>query len=275
MGNPYDVSSVDHPIAALLPRQRDIVQNARKHGFVMIDVLARDLDVTTQTIRRDINYLCARGILSRFHGGAIYGSSIENQPYEARIGSRSAEKSSIAAAVARQIPNGTSVFLDIGTTVEAVARQLKKNRNMKIVTNNINVTEIFRPCESIEVIVTSGTVRKADGAIMGSSTAEFIRRLALDYAVLGIVSISKAGDVLDFSLDEEPTTQAILGSAKKTFIVADHSKFGRAAMFKVGHASQAYSVVTDALPADEDWLGMLEDHGVKVAIAGGGEAPAA
>ncbi|TAN30032.1 MAG: DeoR/GlpR transcriptional regulator [Castellaniella sp.] len=250
-----------------LPRQRVIVQLARKHGFVMIDALARDLGVTTQTIRRDINHLCRCGILSRFHGGAVFGSSIENPPYEARVGALSAEKEAIAATVAKEVPDGTSVFLDIGTTVEAVARRLTKNRNMKVVTNNLNVVEIFRHCDSIETIVASGTVRKADGAILGTSTATFIRHFSLDFSILGVVAISKTGDILDFSMDEEPTTQAILGSSEKAFIVADHSKFGRTAMFKVGHASQAHGVVTDALPERGDWAHDLDARKVRVVIA--------
>lgn len=251
----------------LLPRQRDIVQSAKQHGFVTIEALAESLGVTTQTIRRDINDLCKQGILSRFHGGATFRSSITNLPYKARRDSLSREKTGIAQKVAAEILDGSSVFIDIGTTAEAVALQLMHKRNMRIITNNLNVVDILSACEGMEIIVSGGTVRQADRALVGTATAEFIRQFCLDYAVLGVVAISKTGDILDFSLDEEPITKAILGCAQHTYVVADHSKFGRVALVKVGHVSQATAVITDALPEKDDWLTCLTDNGARIIFA--------
>jgi len=248
-------------------RQRDILQCAQQHGFVTIDALAERLNVTTQTIRRDINALCRQGILSRFHGGAAFRSSIANLPYEARRDSLAREKASIAARVAAEIQDGSSVFIDIGTTAEAVAMQLVHKRNMRVVTNNLKVVDILGASEGMEITVCGGTLREADRAIIGAATADFIRQFSLDYAVLGVVSISHAGDILDFSLEEEPVTQAILGCARQAYVVADHSKFDRVAMVKVGHVSQAAAIVTDAVPDQGDWLRRLRDQGARVIIA--------
>jgi DeoR family glycerol-3-phosphate regulon repressor len=251
----------------LLPRQRDIVQCAKQYGFVTIEALAERLGVTTQTIRRDINDLCKQGILSRFHGGAAFRSSITNLPYKARRDSLSREKILIAEKIAAEIQDGSSVFIDIGTTAEAVAVQLMPKRNMRIITNNLNVVDILGNCEGMEIIVCGGTVRMTDRALLGAATADFIRQFCLDYAILGVVAISRSGDILDFSLEEEPVTKAILGCAQHTYVVADHSKFGRVAMVKVGHVSQATAVVTDTLPEKGDWLRCLTDQGARIIIA--------
>ncbi|WP_167670905.1 DeoR/GlpR family DNA-binding transcription regulator [Allopusillimonas ginsengisoli] len=261
--------STSFPPAAseLLPRQLDIVQCAKQHGFVTIDALAERLGVTTQTIRRDINYLCSQGILSRFHGGAAFRSSIVNLPYETRRDSLSREKTRIAMAVAAEVRDETSVFIDIGTTAEAVAMQLVKKRNMRVVTNNLNVVDIMRASEGVEIIVSGGSVRVADRALAGVATADFIRQFHLDYAVLGVVAISRSGDILDFTMEEEPVTQAILGCARNAYVVADHSKFDRNAMVKVAHVSQASAVVTDALPDEGEWLRCLSDAGARVIVA--------
>ncbi|MGB6102634.1 MAG: DeoR/GlpR family DNA-binding transcription regulator [Pusillimonas sp.] len=257
--------SISQPTTAqgLLPRQQAIVQLAKERGFVTIDDLSERLNVTTQTIRRDINQLCEQGMLSRFHGGAAFRSSIANLPYETRRDSLAQEKMRIAELVAAEISDNASVFIDIGTTAEAVAARLLGRRNMRIVTNNLNVVESLGSREDFEIIVTGGAVRYADRAIMGEATAAFIRQFHLDYAILGVVAISSEGDVLDFFLEEKPVTQAILGCARNAFVVADHSKFGRDAMVKVAHLSQADALFTDSLPGG-DWARQLGDTGIRI-----------
>ncbi len=234
----------------LNPRQQSIAQLAKEQGFVMIEALAAQLDVTTQTIRRDIGYLCEQGVLSRFHGGAAFRSSVANIPYEARRETLAREKEAIATAVAAEIENASSIFLDIGTTAEAVARKLHDKQGLRIVTNNLNVVPILSAKEDFEIIVACGNVRHRDLAITGDACAEFVERFKLDYSVLGVVAISPNGDILDFTLEESRLTQAIVRCGRRAFVVADHSKFGRPAMVKVAHLSQVDTLFTDqALPA--------------------------
>jgi len=256
--------AVDLPLSS---RHIEIVRRAKQSGFVTIEDLAEHLDVTSQTVRRDINYLCQQGLLTRFHGGAAYRSSIVNVPYETRRDSFSREKMLIARAVAAEINDETSVFIDIGTTAEAVATLLAKKRNMRVVTNNLNVVDIMRGSEGVEITVCGGAVRLSDKALSGNITADFIRQFNLDYSILGVVAISRSGDILDFALEDAPVTQAILNCARNAYIVADHSKFGRSAMVKVAHASQATAVITDRLPVDGDWRKSLSDSETRVIVA--------
>lgn len=246
---------------ALNPRQRAVVQLVREHGYATVDELVAKLSVTHQTIRRDINYLCEQGVLSRFHGGAAFRSSIVNLPYETRQGSLAAEKEAIGKAVAAVIPDSSSVFIDIGTTAEAVAVQLLEKRGLRIVTNNLNVVSILCKKDDFDIVVCGGTVRSRDLAIVGETSREFVSRFQVDYAILGVVAIAEDGSILDFYIDEAPLTQAIIGCGRNVFVVADRSKFGRHAMARVAHLSQATAVFTDA-PLAAHWKTMLAELGV-------------
>lgn len=251
---------------ALNPRQQTLVTLARERGYVTVDELVERLDVTHQTVRRDINYLCEVGILARFHGGAAFRSTVANVPYEARRDSMSGEKTAIARAVAAGIPDHSSVFIDIGTSAEAVAAELVGKEGMRVVTNNLNVVNLLAKAEGFELVVCGGTVRSRDLAVVGQTATEFVGRFQVDYAILGVVAIAEDGSILDFSVDEGPLTQAIIKCGRTSFVVADHTKFGRHAMAKVAHLSQVTAVYTNTLP-DQDWARRLADAGATVRLA--------
>lgn len=261
-------------MAALNPRQQLLVQLARERGYVTVEELVERLAVTHQTVRRDINYLCDAGILSRFHGGAAFRSSVSNLPYEARLDSMAAEKSAIARAVAAEIPDHSSIFIDIGTTAEALASELADKRGLRIVTNNINVVNLLAKQDDFEVVVCGGVVRSRDLAVVGETTTEFLSRFQVDFSVLGVVAIGQDGSILDFSVNEAPLTQAIIACARSCFVLADHTKFGRHAMARVAQLSQATALFTDALP-NRQWHDSLTESGatLRVVGTGGGRQP--
>ena len=250
---------------ALNLRQQHIANAARDKGFVTIDDLVVTLDVTPQTVRRDINFLCEHGILARFHGGAAYRSSVANMPYETRAGSMTDEKAAIAARVAMEIPDASSVFIDIGTTAEAVAQALRSKSNLRIVTNNLNVVRLLAGKEDFEVTVTGGILRHRDHAITGAAATAFIERYRLDYSILGVVAIDATGAILDFDADEEPLTRAVIGCGRQCFVVADSSKFGRNAIARVAHLSQVAALFTDAVP-DGVWAKTIKESGVRLVL---------
>ena len=103
-----------------IQRHEKIIALVREHGFMPIDTLARELDVTPQTIRRDINLLCEENILRRYHGGAALGESLENEDFLSQKNKLQSEKAHLADLVAAHIPDNASLFMSIGTTIEAV-----------------------------------------------------------------------------------------------------------------------------------------------------------
>lgn len=232
----------------LAARQQAILALARLAGRVEVDDLAARFNVTPQTIRKDLNDLGDRRLLARVHGGAVLTSGIENMGYEARRALARDGKRRIAACAARLIPDGSSLFINIGTTTEEVARALVGRRELLVVTNNMHVASILLPEPGVEVIVAGGPVRRADGGIVGEATVDFIAQFKLDFAVIGASALDADGALLDFDYGEVRVARAILGNARRAMLVADVSKFDRSAPVRIGHVSQLFAVVTDRPP---------------------------
>src|SRR6267154_2058921 len=124
-------------MAGLSHRQTEILNIARAFGRVMVEDLARRFEVSAQTIRKDLNDLCDQRSLTRIHGGAIIASGVENLAYEARRFVAAEEKRAIGIAAAARIPNGCSLFINIGTTTEEVASALTSHEDLLVITNNL------------------------------------------------------------------------------------------------------------------------------------------
>lgn len=247
-------------------RQRAILALVREQGFVAIEELARHFDVTTQTIRRDVNALCRRGLLRRYHGGTGLASSVQNEPYTARQVSRRAEKQRIARAVARQIPDQASLFITLGTTAEAVAEALSDHRDLRVITNNLNVANILIDNASCEVIIAGGVVRARDRGVTGEATIDFMNQFKVDYAIMGISGIDRDGALLDFDYHEVRVLQAIIANARSVYLAADATKFGRNAMVRVGELAQIDALFTDE-PPPTGIQRLLADAGASLFLA--------
>ena len=144
-------------------RHREILEMARQHNGVSVDALATHFGVSVQTIRKDLNQLCEQRQLTRVHGGAMLPSGVENLEYEARRRIAAEAKDAIGKAVANLIPNDASLFINIGTTTEAVSQALLDHAGLMVVTNNINVANRMRVYPRFEVVIAGGVVRPSDG----------------------------------------------------------------------------------------------------------------
>jgi len=242
---------------SLNQRQTELVEFVHKNGFVTIDTLVQHFDVTPQTIRRDLNKLADEGTIIRHHGGAEGTSSSANASYQSRKIMNLEAKEQIAKQAASIIPNGASIFINIGTTTETIAKALLNHKNLSIVTNNIHVATILSAKEDFTVIIAAGEVRHKDGGIIGEATCEFIEQFQMDFGIIGISGISPDGSLLDFDFREVKVAQAIIENSTTVILAADHSKFGRNAMVKQGSISQVDHLFTDKKPPAE--LGEILD----------------
>ncbi|MDR3436752.1 DeoR family transcriptional regulator [Telmatospirillum sp.] len=255
-------------------RQAQIVEKAQTDGFVSIDGLAAALDVTPQTIRRDINMLCQQGLLRRYHGGASLPTNTRNIDYNSRRELMRLEKEQIGQLVARHIPDGASLFLNIGTTTEAVARALVGHRGLRIITNNLNVAMLLSQGQDFEITVAGGRLRRHDMAVVGEATVDFINQFKVDFGIIGISGIDPDGTLLDFDYREVKVAQAIIANARQVFLATDHTKFGRRAMVKLGHVSLLDAMFIDC-PPSAAFLDLLAAHGVAVHVADPAAPPVA
>jgi DeoR family transcriptional regulator, glycerol-3-phosphate regulon repressor len=249
------------------PRQAEIITLARDQGRVLVDELAQRFDVSPQTIRKDLNDLCDRRVLMRVHGGAVVSSGVENLSYEARRFVAADEKRAIGTAAAALVPNGSSLFINIGTTTEEVAAALVHHQDLLVITNNLNVAMLLHRHPKIEVIIAGGAVRRSDGGIVGASAVELIRQFKVDFAIVGSSAIDNEGTLLDFDYREVQVAQAIIENARQIMLVADSSKLQRTAPVRIGHLRQIHVFVTDALGSSKvrDVCGSVGLHLVETA----------
>ena len=234
----------------LNPRHQEILDLARQKGYLSTDELTKLFKVTSQTIRRDINELCGLGLLRRYHGGAGLASSIENVDYSARQILNHEEKQRIARLVAEHIPDNASLFLNIGTTTEEVAKALSGHKNLRVITNNLNVAGLLCDNPNFEVIVAGGVVRR-DRGVIGESTIDFIRQFKVDFGIIGISGVDADGTLLDFDYREVHVAQSIIENARKIFLVTDHTKFNSNPMVRLCHISGIDALFTDQQPPKE------------------------
>lgn len=245
---------------SLAPRQQQILERVRNRGYVSIEELAQQFAVTPQTIRRDLNGLADAGLLRRYHGGAAHDSSVENTAYSMRAGQMRDEKRRIAEAVAARVPDHASLFINIGTTTEAIAQALLGHSGLKVITNNLHVAQTLCSKPDFDVLLAGGSVR-SDGGVVGQATADFIRQFKVDFALVGISGIDEDGTLLDFDYREVQISQAIIDNARQVYLAADSSKFGRNAMTRLGTLAQIDALFTDGDPG-EPYVQLLRHHEV-------------
>jgi DeoR family glycerol-3-phosphate regulon repressor len=232
-------------------RHKRILEILKTNGSVSVEQLVKEFDTSPQTIRADLRDLDATKKLIRFHGGARSIDRRENLEYEARRQIAANEKIAIGKAAGNLIPNNSSLFVNIGTTTEAVCASLSLHKKLLVITNNINVANSLRVFPEIETVIAGGAVRISDGAIVGETAVDFIKQFKVDYAIIGSSAIDIDGALLDFDIREVKVAQAIIQNARTVVLVADSSKFDRAAPVRIGHLSQVDVFVTDRLPNDE------------------------
>lgn len=252
----------------LIERHNAILELARQMGRVNVEDLARRFDVSPQTIRKDLNELCEKRLLARTHGGALLSSGIENVGYEARRIISSKEKADIGSQVASLIPDNASIFINIGTTTEAVAQALLQHQGLMVITNNLNVASLMRGYSQIEVVVSGGVLRHADGGIVGEAAVDFMRQFKVDFAVIGASAIDPDGSLLDYDYREVKVTRTIIDNSRHVILAADNTKFERTAPVRLGHLRDVTTLVTDRCPgpdfkkiaADADTALIETDH---------------
>ncbi|MBV0913770.1 DeoR/GlpR family DNA-binding transcription regulator [Anianabacter salinae] len=229
-------------------RQSTILETAQARGRVMVDELAEVLCVSSHTVRRDINALCAQGKLRRLHGGAEFIEGSSNLPYAARSSLNVAAKQQIAGRVAQLIPNGATLFFSIGTTPAVVAAALAEREGLTVITNNLNAAMALSEAPGARIIMPGGELRLPDRDILGSQAVDLFKAYRADFAIYGAAGIDNDGMLLDFHAPEVRIRQTARDNSRQAILVVDRSKFGRHAPAVGGYLHEADHVVTEARP---------------------------
>lgn len=210
-------------------RRKKLLALVRASEFMRIPDLADHFGVSVVTIRSDLDVLADQGFVVRVRGGVIPSSPFADPPFEARQTVAAEEKSTIAEAAAAMLRSGDTLILDVGTTTLAIAQALLEHDeldNLCVFTNALNIALTLRPAiPRIEVMVTGGSLRPREYALVEPGAARFLKDIRADYAFVGCEGIHPARGVTTANLPDSTIKQAMLMAARQRVIVADSSKF--------------------------------------------------
>ncbi|RDL43787.1 DeoR/GlpR transcriptional regulator [Marinomonas piezotolerans] len=246
-------------------RQQHILNWVQQCDLLPVEEMVERFGVSSQTIRKDINQLAEKHLVRRQHGGIAPVSTAENLSFANRQFLNSDAKQSIAAQVAEVIPNGASVFLGVGTTVEFVAKALLQHQDLQVFTNNLTVATIFAKTPKTSVRMTAGRMRHRHCDLVGSDAIESMRKYVFDYGILGCGGLHEHFGVLDFDPDEANLSRTLIKQSRHVLLVADQYKWGRKASAVVGRFEDIEMLFTDDISAQQQQL--LEAQGVRLIVA--------
>ena len=236
-------------------RQQSIIELVHQQEYCSIEELAQRFEVTTQTIRRDINQLCQLGLTRRHHGGVGLPATLTNRSYASRQVTNQQEKQTIADEVVKAIPNGVTLLLGIGTTIALIAERLANHSELRVVTNNFEAAHILSHFENIETWIPGGRIRTNDRDVVDGSAEQFYGQFSADIGIIGCAGVTEIAQshsdminlgsttidtqpfAMEHELREAKVSQAILVNSEQKWLVANNSKWQRRANTKVAPLS--------------------------------------
>ncbi|MFH1024863.1 MAG: DeoR/GlpR family DNA-binding transcription regulator [Planctomycetota bacterium] len=235
-------------------RQNRIRQLLAHTGRVDVSALTRQLNVTTMTIRRDLAAMEKAGILTRVHGGCIPKTGFVREiPFAEKNQKRVSQKLAIAREAVRRLSPKQSLYLDTGTTAVQVARALPANLNLRVFTNNLSVAMELFGRAGVSVFVYGGTLAANNPDLVGDFALPHIAGFRVDTAILGADALdSRRGEFYSADMATAALSRAARKQARKTFVLADSSKFGQSGLAVVGPLDKSITLFTDTDASRED-----------------------
>lgn len=250
-------------------RQAYILSAASRDGTVRVADLVDRLRVSNMTIRRDLNALASRGLVSKVYGGAtLVQDGISEEPgFTAKSSQQRPEKTGIARAAVRLVRPGASVGLTAGTTTWTLAPFLRGVPGITAVTNSVRVAnELQRDGGRDRTVVLTGGERTPSDALVGPVTVSSLQTLHLDLLFLGVHGMHERAGLTTPNLREAETNRAFISSAARLVTLADHTKWGVVGLCEIAPLGRTNTLVTDEHLAEEAYR-VLRDHVDDVVLA--------
>ncbi|MCH7230387.1 DeoR/GlpR family DNA-binding transcription regulator [Glycomyces sp. L485] len=248
-------------------RQQLIAERARAEGRVDVGLLAAEYEVTTETIRRDLTVLESRGIVRKVHGGAI---PLERLGFEPTVAARdtvqTAAKERIAAAALAEVPAEGAILLDSGTTTARIADALEPDRDLTVVTNSVSIAASLALKPRLTVLIVGGKVRVRTMAAIDDWALRALADTYVDVAFIGTNGISVERGLTTPDTGEAAVKRAMIAAARRSVVVADHTKVGNDCLARFGSLDQVDTFITDT-GLDPGVLADLEAVDLKVVRA--------
>lgn len=234
-------------------RHQFIIERLTKDNYAEVDQLAREMAVSTMTVRRDLIQLCGSGLVSRYHGGAQLNQSLIGEiSYAKKNTQRIREKKLIASRAVELIEDGDVVFLDSGTTTGEIARLLcGQNRPLTVITNDLNAAMILTE-SSVHLIILGGVVHKSTQSVISHCVEQDLNRYRFSKAFIGTPAIDREFSIYTPTMDKYYVKRTVLQNSLEPYLVADSSKFYGQSLCVVGTLAEFKGVITDRKFSEEE-----------------------
>ncbi|MFJ1756787.1 DeoR/GlpR family DNA-binding transcription regulator [Kitasatospora sp. NPDC088134] len=244
----------------------------RANGAVSLRELARVVQTSEVTVRRDVRALEAEGLLDRRHGGAVLPGGFSREPgYPQKTHLAAVEKSAIADLAASLVEEGDAIVVGAGTTTQELARRLARVPGLTVVTNSLLVAQALAHANRVEVVMTGGTLRGSNYALVGSGAEQSLAGLRVTKAFLSGSGLTAERGLSTANMLSASVDRALVQAANEVIVLADHTKLGADSMFQTVATEAITRLVTDEHAAAEDptarELDALADCGVRIEVA--------
>lgn len=249
-----------------LNRQQEILYFINKNKVATVVELAEKFNVHEATIRRDLSLLENRALIERTHGGVVKKEEVFTEPsFQERQTINSEDKRKIGEYTEKFINDGDNIILDSGTTTAYIARVISKKRNITVTTNDVNIATRLRHSHQNKTIVTGGVLFPDSYMLNGYLTDEAFNNLFVHTAFIGTPAFHPEVGLSHFDDYLVSAKKAMIRSARKIVVVADHTKFGKIAHYKVAEIKEIDALITTK-HIDQNIKKMLKDAGVETYI---------
>ncbi len=240
--------------------------------------LARVVQTSEVTVRRDVRALEAEGLLDRRHGGAVLpGGFTRESGFPQKSHLATAEKTAIADLAAGLVEEGEAIVVGAGTTTQELARRLARVPGLTVVTNSLLVAQALAHANRVEVVMTGGTLRGSNYALVGSGAEQSLQGLRVSKAFLSGSGLTAERGLSTSNMLSASVDRALVQAAAEVVVLADHTKLGTDTMFQTVPTDVITRLVTDEPPTHDDRaateLQALADQGVQIAVAGASGSP--
>lgn len=248
-------------------RKRKILDQISREGKVEVLALAEELQVSTETIRRDLERLDVEGRLKKVHGGAIRlrSDSLE-LPFDEKTLIHAQEKAAIGKFAASMVKNGDTVMIGNGTTTLEVIRNLQNHSNVTLVTHSTPALLLAMEVFPGRIIFLGGEVNRHQKSTSGPLAEQILHQLRVNKVFISAGGVSLIDGITDYELSEASISRKMMERADEAIVLADHSKFGQSTFANVCSLADVYTIVTDR-QIPEEWKRYLKERDIQLLIA--------
>ncbi len=249
-------------------RHDKIVDFVRKNSSATVEELATLLEISRETIRRDLTDLSKAGKVQKVHGGATLPRSIGEGSFQHRMSENVDAKIKIAQAAVELFSAGETLFIDTGTTTLYLAEKVAEMAAITVVTNSVEIASIASASRStVQTFLLGGEFNASNRQTIGTMAAAQVRLFRAHHAVLTIGALDSRTGAMDFDIEEAQVARAMIEQSQSVTILVDSSKFNAVASFEVCQLSQIDRLITDAAPS-AGLADAIEAAGVELIVAG-------